>query len=164
MSMTAQGIWTDAYNHELTREKEGLFEAITGRATAISLRLAVLFAALDGSHVIEAPHVEAALATWRRAEQSAAYIFGGSTGDQFTDRIKGIINAVGPAGIRRSEIRKKLGSNNFSTERIAASLDSLKQAGAATATTEETAGRAAERWFAVEADPINPNIPSEAAA
>lgn len=162
MSLTAQGIWSTAYNDELTTERDGLFGAITGRASAISLRLSVLFAALDGSHVIEADHVEAALATWRRAEQSAAYLFGGHTGDQFTDRIKGIILNAGQEGIRRSEIRKALGSNNFSTERIINALDSLEESGVAIPTTEETAGRAAERWFAVQ-EPINPNIPSAGA-
>lgn len=165
MSASAEEVWATAYNNELTIERDGLFGAITGRASAISLRLAVLFGALDGSSVIEVPHVEAALATWRRADQSAGYLFGASTGDRLTDRIKAIVEAAGPGGIRRSEIRKELGSNNISTEKIHRALDSLKDTGAAVAEMEETAGPPAERWTATShLHPINPLNPITAEA
>lgn len=160
MSRTAQGIWSTAYNEELTRDREGLFGAICGRAHSISLRMAVLFAALDGSHVIEAPHVEAALATWRRCEQSAAYLFGGSTGDHLTDRTLAIITEAGTKGIKRSEIREKLGSHAFTAERITDALETLRDQGSVQVTVERDGGRGRnpELWtlIPVEYPPIPP--------
>lgn len=156
ISDTAEAIWSEAYHGDLTAERDGMFGAITGRAAAVSLRLAVLFAALDGSNVIEAPHVEAALATWRRADESAAYLFGDGTGDPFVDRVKNTIVAAGTEGIRRSEIRQALGSNNFSAERISEALAMLERDGAVSLRVENTAGRPAERFFS----PIKPIKPT----
>jgi len=160
MSLEAQRIWSEAYIHELTREREGLFGAITGRAHAISLRMAVLFAALDGSHVIEGPHVEAALATWKRSEASAAYLFGGSSGDPFADRVKKVIVDAGPEGIRRGDIRDKLGSHNFDADRIVRVLENFRERGEAHTVREDTKGRPAERWVALDLPPIPPITPT----
>lgn len=160
MNLAAQKVWSDAYVNELTADREGLFGAITGRAHAISLRLTVLFAALDGCDVIEAAHVRAALATWRRAEASALYLFGDSTGDKFTDKVKTVLADAGPEGIRKAEIRERLGSHGFGADRINEALITLKKAGGATYITEDTGGRPAERWLASDLPPITPISPT----
>ena len=164
MSLDAQRLWSAAYNDELTAERDGLFGAITGRAHAISLRFAVLFAALDNSHVIEVPHVEAALATWRRSEQSAAYLFGGSTGDHLTDRLLKLLTEAGSAGMKKSEIREALGSHAFTAKRINNALETLKKNGSADLTVESdgSPGRNPERWT-VTLDGISPISPIETA-
>ena len=60
---------------------------ILGRAEAQVLRLALVYALLDRSAFIDAPHLLAALACWDYAEASARYIFGDTLGDPVADEI-----------------------------------------------------------------------------
>jgi hypothetical protein len=65
-----------------------LLGAICGRAEAQTVRLALIYAVLDGSDgVIKLPHLKAALALWRYYEASVLYVFGDSLGDPIADTI-----------------------------------------------------------------------------
>src|SRR5262249_25864135 len=86
----ARRLWAQVYA-ELATPHDGLFGAVTSRAEAQVLRLSMLYALLDRSVVIRSEHLRAAVALWRYAEDSARYIFGGSTGDPVADKVLAII-------------------------------------------------------------------------
>lgn len=142
---SAKGLWRDRYE-ELSEGKPGLFGAVVGRAEAQVLRLATLYAVMDLSRTIELPHLEAALALWGYAEQSALYVFGDSTGDEVADRIMEALRAA-PKGLTRNEIRNLFGRHK-SSERIGRALAELERLGCARRELRDTGGRPEERWHA----------------
>jgi hypothetical protein len=66
----AKAIWLEVY-HELSEGKPGMVGAVTSRAEAQTLRLALAYALLDGAVYVEPEHLRAALAVWRYCDQSA---------------------------------------------------------------------------------------------
>src|SRR5438309_1857285 len=56
--------------------------AMTSRAEAQVMRLAMIYALLDCSEAIRVEHLEAALAVWQYAEASVNHVFGGSAGHE----------------------------------------------------------------------------------
>jgi len=141
----ARAIWHAVYA-ELSEGQPGMLGAITARAEAQVMRLALIYALLDMSAVIGAAHLRAALAVWEYAEASAEFIFGDRMGDPNADRI---IDALkrNPSGLTRTEIRD-LFNKNLSAERIEVALAALLRSGNANCLTENTNGRPAERWVA----------------
>lgn len=142
---TAREAWADIYG-PLSEGKPGLLGAVTGRAEAQVVRLAALYAVLDESSSVEAEHLEAALAVWRYAEESARRIFGDATGDELADRIAEELSHR-PAGMTRNQIRD-LFSRHRSSGEIGRALDALEESGRARRAFEDTGGRRAERWYA----------------
>jgi Bifunctional DNA primase/polymerase, N-terminal/Primase C terminal 1 (PriCT-1) len=118
----------------------GLVGAVTARADAQTLRLSVAYALLDGSKVIELPHLEAALAVWRYCEASARYLFGDATGDPVADRLFEAILAAGEAGLDASA-QRDLFSRHVAATRLAQARDALERQGLIVTTREPTAGR-----------------------
>ena len=98
--------------------------------------------------MIRRDHLEAALAVWRYCEDSCRYIFGDAMGDPAADSLlKALRNA--PDGMTRTDI-----SNLFKRHKSAAQIDrmltSLEKQGLIERREQNTAGRTAEVWFAVE--------------
>ena len=91
-SEPARKMWHAVYP-ELSEGKLGLLGAATSRAEAQVVRLALIYALLDGSAEIQKPHLEGALAVWEYAEHSARYIFGDALGDPLADEILAAIPA-----------------------------------------------------------------------
>ena len=153
VSMTpgAQREWGAVYG-ELTAERSGLLGAITARADPQTLRLAMIYALLDGKDEIDEPHLRAALAIWEYCEASAARIFGNSLGDPIADDILRALQQAGTDGMNRTAIRDLFGRHQ-SGERIGAALALLASRGRARMETRETKGRAAEMWVATEGVP-----------
>jgi uncharacterized protein DUF3987 len=137
--------WTKVYG-SLSDGRPGLLGAVLGRAEAQTLRLAVLYAALDCSLTIELDHLRAALAVWQYCEDSAGWIFGDRLGDPDADAILGALRA-NPTGLSRTQIQE-LFSRNLSVGRLAAALASLFKGGFATVRRVATRGRPAEIWEA----------------
>jgi hypothetical protein len=106
----------------LERDRPGLAGAITGRASPITLRLALIYALMDRSSVIRPEHLEAALAVWDYAEASIRSIFGDLTGDGVADRILGMLITEGQ--MARNEIYDAFG-RNIPSARIGHALDIL---------------------------------------
>lgn len=107
MTPAARRLWENVYT-ALSEGQPGLVGAITARAEAQTVRLALLYALLDGKSEIDAPHLNAALALWEFCEASAIYIFGDALGDPIADDI--LRNGQGPrraqgAGVWRSADR-----------------------------------------------------------
>jgi len=72
--------WAAVYG-DLSEGQPGLLGAVIGRAGAQVLRLALLYALLDGQAFVDEPHLHAALAVWDYCEASARFVFGESLGD-----------------------------------------------------------------------------------
>ena len=88
---TAANAWKAVYE-QLSAGQQGLLGAVTSRAEAQCIRLALLYALLDGMASIDLRHIKAALAVWEYAESSAAHIFGASLGDSVSDEILRALN------------------------------------------------------------------------
>ena len=139
--------WEEVYG-PLSEGKAGMFGAVTGRSEAQVRRLAALYAVLDESSEIEPQHLEAALALWQYAEDSARYIFGDATGDPIADTIHAALKGAGADGMSRTEI-SNLFKRHVSAERIGRALTFLLETGRAERRqNRDTGGRPSEWWFA----------------
>jgi hypothetical protein len=142
---SAKDAWRRVYG-PLSEGKPGLFGAVVGRAEAQTVRLATVYAVMDLSKTIEYEHLEAALAFWGYAEESARYIFGDATGDPVADQVLDALRIAGNTGMTRTEIRDLFGRNK-SADRIGSALTLLLQLSRVRHTRENTGGRPTERWF-----------------
>ena len=150
MSWTSMGRarWESAYD-VLTQDRPGLLGAVTARAEAHVLRLAMIYAVLDKSAEIADTHVEAALAAWRFCDRSAAHLFGGSLGDRDADAILDALR-MRPVGLTRTEIRRLVFRDNKTSDEVARSLSLLLRHNLARPEMIDTGGkRPAERWSAI---------------
>jgi hypothetical protein len=68
--------WRNIYQEMSKRSMEGVTGALTARAEAHCIRLALIYALLDGANSIELDHLNAALALWEYAASSAAWALG----------------------------------------------------------------------------------------
>ena len=138
-------VWGAVYA-KLSEDRPGLLGAVLGRAEAQVLRLALIYALLDGQAFIDAPHLLAALACWDYCEASARYIFGGTLGDPIADEILRLLRGS-RAGATRTEISNHFGRHR-SGEEIGRALAVLARENLAIRSVEETGGRPVERWRA----------------
>ena len=148
MTPDAMRLWESAYP-ELSAGTPGLLGAITGRAEAQTVRLALIYALLDASAQIDRPHLEAALALWEYCKASARYIFGDLIGAPIADEILRALRTMGTSGMTRTDIRN-LFHRNRSGDEIGEALQQLLTAGKARFTTSP-ARRGPwmrETWFA----------------
>lgn len=146
-SKPAADIWIEVYP-ELSEGRPGLIGAVTSRAEAQTLRLALTYALLDGATAIEEAHIKAALAVWDYCDASAASIFGRTVGDPVADEIMVMLKGA-PDGLNRTDISNAFGRNRSSDE-IGRALASLQAAGRVRVESTPTGGRPAERWFSNE--------------
>jgi hypothetical protein len=151
MTADAKQEWTSIYP-DLSAERPGLLGAVTARAEAQVIRLALVYALLDGVKQIDVPHLNAALAVWEYCEASAVRIFGDALGDPIADEIMQALRQAGSSGMTRTAIRDLFGRNQ-STDRIGAALVLLLNHGLARMEERPTGGpgRPTQVWFAVKA-------------
>ncbi len=145
-SEAARRVWEQVYP-ELSEGKSGLLGSLIARAEAQALRLALVYAMLDSSPVIDEPHLLAALAVWDYCEQSARYIFGDSLGDPVADEILRFLRQE-PNGATRTEIRDHFGRHR-GRQVIGRALDLLQAQGLAACERGGTRGRPVEGWRAI---------------
>lgn len=86
ISADAREIWAEVYP-ELSKDQTGLVGAVTDRAEAQVVRLAMIYCLLDRSGVIEPPHLQSALAVWSYCRESAEFIFSGREVNPYAGRI-----------------------------------------------------------------------------
>jgi hypothetical protein len=143
----ARPLWVEAYD-ALTEDRLGMFGAVTARAEAQTLRLAMLYALADCSYKIRRTHVESALAVWEYAEESASYIFGDAIGDADADKVLEELKAC-EEGMTRTEIRDLFGRNR-SGEELDRIMEVLAEAGRIRVTRHRENGskKPVERWHA----------------
>ncbi len=141
----ARALWAEAYP-QLSAESHGLFGQVTSRSEAQVVRLALLYAVLDGADEVDETHLGAALALWKYAEDSARFIFGDKFTDKTTNRVEELLSGAGTAGRTRNELFEAF-NRHIKAEVLEAALENLKRAGRARSMPEPGAGRTAERWF-----------------
>lgn len=145
-SDAARALWIAEYDR-LSRDRYGLAGSLTGRAEAHVLRLAMIYALLDGVSLIDREHLEAALAVWAYAEQTAYRLFGGQTGDPLADDLLRVLRRH-PAGVGRWDLHQEAGKN-IPAVRIGTALAALEAGTLARSEKRKTGGRDVEVWFAV---------------
>jgi hypothetical protein len=148
MTTTASRLWEAVYP-DLSADRSGLLGAITARAEAQTIRLAMIYALLDRKDKIDTGHLEAALAVLEYCEASAIHIFGRALGDPVADEVLGALRQANDAGMTRTAIRDLFG-RNCSADRINAALRLLTINGLIRKKTWMTTGRPAETWFATK--------------
>ncbi|MCA9469793.1 MAG: MarR family transcriptional regulator, partial [Nitrospira sp.] len=141
----AREIWCAVYP-QLSQGMPGLLGAVTSRAEAQVMRLACLYALLDGLTEIKATHLRAALAVWEYCDASAKFIFGDALGDPIADEILTALRN-NFHGLTRTGISDLFGRNR-GKDQIGRALGTLLEAGLVQMEQEETNGRNAERWYA----------------
>jgi len=142
----ARSEWARVYS-ALSADRPGLLGSITARSEAQAMRLAMIYALLDGEAQIDLHHLRAGLAVWEYCEASAAHIFGDSLGDPIADDILRSLRQAGAAGMTRTAIRD-LFTRHQSADRIGAALALLAKQGRARGAIRTTGGRPVEAWFA----------------
>jgi hypothetical protein len=142
----ARELWSAVYPR-LSEGKPGLLGAVTSRAEAQVMRLALIYALLDCDDAIRTRHLTAALAVWDYCEASARFIFGSRLGDPVADEIRDVLK-VNPEGLSRTQLSAHFGRNR-SAEVISCALATLAESGMAKKEVRETAGRPRELWFAM---------------
>ncbi|HEY1749580.1 MAG TPA: hypothetical protein VGG11_22825 [Xanthobacteraceae bacterium] len=144
-SINAGNLWADVYG-DLSDAQPGMLGAITARAEAQVVRLALTYAVIDNAKAIEVEHLRAALAVWRYSEASAAYIFGASLGDPIADTVVAALRSADPRGMTRTEL-----SNLFGGHKSSAALDRAlallaEKRLATTESRRDTGGRPTTVW------------------
>jgi Protein of unknown function (DUF3987) len=144
----ARQLWWQLYP-QLTQPGDGIIGQLTARAEAHTIRLALIYALLDGQKSIGPEHLNAALALWDYTARSATWALGQATGDPLAEHIHAAL-AHSPDGLTRTQIRD-LCQRNLPADRVEQALASLAATGRAKRQRTLTGGRPAELWTAAPA-------------
>jgi hypothetical protein len=151
MTSAARELWVAVYP-KLSAEVVGLLGSLTARAEGQTIRLALIYALLDGVDKIDLVHLEAGLAVWAFCNASTRFIFGDVTGDTVADAILRALRSAGAAGKTRTEIYMLFNGNRRSAD-IGRALELLTQRGKARTVVTPSPlgrpGRPAETWYAI---------------
>jgi hypothetical protein len=137
----AAALWRSKYA-DLSEGRPGLLGAVTSRAEAHVVRLALIYALLDFARQISVEHLRAALAVWDYCSASARFIWGDALGDPTADEIR---RALAATKLSRTEIRDLFG-RNLTAEEIDRALGVLASMGLARSWTETSGGRPVTWW------------------
>ena len=141
--------WRTTYKKMSKRPMEGVTGALTARAEAHSIRLALIYALLDGASSIKVEHLLAGLALWEYAARSAEWALGEATGVPFAEQIHGHM-VDNPGGVPLTQLHELLNNNHTSAE-LREALEALEHAGRAECRKKKNpkGGRPAEIWTAI---------------
>jgi hypothetical protein len=131
--------WERIYER-LSEAKPGLVGALTARAEAQVIRLAMTYALWDGSASIDQDHLMAAAAVWDYADASVRYVFGEKVGNPVADSILAALRNAYPEGLTRTDI-SNLFARNVEAGAIATALQELQGLGLATVSRRAPNGR-----------------------
>jgi len=149
LSTPARHAWADAYQ-KLAQPQPGIAGAISARAEAHTIRLALIYALLDNDREIRPVHLDAALALWDYALRSATWALEATTGDPLARQIHAALTHQLPDGLTRTQLRDLL-HRNPTTIQLDSALAALANDGKITSSRVLTAGRPAELWTAAQA-------------
>ncbi|MCB1094807.1 MAG: DUF3987 domain-containing protein [Verrucomicrobiae bacterium] len=144
MSTDFEDLWSIEYA-ELSEGKPGRLGAVTSRAEAQVIRLALTFALLDCKAQVNVEHLTAALELWRYCEASAIWCFSTPANDPTADQILEALKQRG--SMDRTQIRDLFNRHKSAVE-IETALEKLRSLKLADSTKEETDGRSREIWTA----------------
>lgn len=141
----ASEIWHSVYE-QLSEAKPGASGCVVNRAAPQVVRLSCLYALLDRSPVVRAPHLVAALALWDYCEQSARMTFGDGMGNPNAEKLLAALKGT-PEGLTKTEICNLFGRNLKNNAIKLLLSDLLTQQVIHRRTDKAAKGRPAERWF-----------------
>jgi hypothetical protein len=148
LSTPARRAWTDAYQ-QLAQPQPGIAGAISARAEAHTIRLALIYALLDNTNQIQPVHLSAALALWDYALRSATWALERSAGYPLARQIHAALSHALPDGLTRTQLRDLL-HRNPTTAQLDRALNMLAHDGKITSSRVLTNGRPAELWTATQ--------------
>lgn len=137
--------WEAIYS-DLSADRPGMVGALLGRSEAQVMRLAGIYACLDGMNTVDLVHLKAALAVWEHAESSTTLIFGDSLGDPVADVLLKAIRAQ--EEMTDTELSELFG-RNLSAAKLGRAKQTLLTAGLIHSITLNTGGRPRIVWRAV---------------
>ena len=142
-------LWEAAYA-DLSEGQPGLLGSVSSRGEAQTLRIAVLYALLDRSTLIQPEHLRAALAVWRYCYQSTLHLFGHQSGDPDAEKIHAALVVARREGLSTTQVSVDVFQRNLRAARIQQALKRLVAQGRAVArkTAGEAAGRPPTCWYA----------------
>ena len=114
---SARAYWKQVYRVLCESEVDGPLGEVLARAPAYVLRLALLYALIDGRTEIHPEHIRAGLAVVKYAADTARDVFGDLSGDTDLDKLSAGLRRAGPKGMTQTEISALFGRNK-STDQI----------------------------------------------
>ncbi len=144
----AREMWESIYAKFAEDAPGGVVGALTARAEAQALRLAVAYAASDGSRLIQAPHLEAAVAVWAYSRRSVEVIFGEGLDGSDEGRLLRAIREAGAEGLSTTQQHSVFGGHRSARDR-AAMRAVLERRRAIVTVEEPTEGRTRTVSYAV---------------
>lgn len=142
----AAKIWEQIYLR-VSVDGDGKYDVITARAEAQIIRLALVYAMLDGTDLIGKDHLAAALSAWQYCVDSARFIFGAEA-DANDDKplAERVLHALGEGEKSTKDLHKAL-SGHASGSKLRSSLQYLEVRNAIVRTEiAETGGRPKTIW------------------
>jgi hypothetical protein len=152
----ASQLWNDRYD-ALSLGRGDAYGAATSRAEAQVLRLSAIYAALDRTPLIDACHLQAALAVWDYCLAGARLLFDTAPIDPTARRISQALD-VTPEGLSKVQIRG-LFHRHVSKERIDLALEQLLKLGLINRETTAGRGRSASLWTKAQKPETATNTP-----
>lgn len=146
----AREMWRGVYS-DLSKDHPGLAGCIINRGEAQALRLALVYALLDGQAMIGEPHLRAGLAFWDFCKTSALYVFGGRESKPVADKI---LAALTDGPKTTTELHRVMG-NNATKDKIKDALQSLMASGRIIQTEEKTASKPRKNYSLNEKYEVN---------
>jgi hypothetical protein len=144
----ARDLWAPMYaDLAVTPHETETVRALLQRGAPYVRRLAMLYALLDGSSLVDVPHLTAARALWDYCAGTWRVVYAeGESRSPLGERLLAALLDAGAAGLSREELRIAAGSNDTPAERIAGELNTLATEGLAQRERVRTAGRPREVW------------------
>jgi hypothetical protein len=145
----AKRLWRTTYKKMSKRPMDGLRGALTARTEPHTIRLALIYALLDGASSIKVEHLKAAIALWDYAARCAVWALGEATGVPFAEQLHRHM-LDNPGGLALTQLHE-LQNNNRSAAQIKEALEALEKAGRAECRKKKNpkGGRPAEIWTAI---------------
>ena len=110
MTARAEAYWTGTLLDEIQNIPPDTLGAMLARGRPIVLRLAMIYALLDQSNVIDTPYLLAAYAIWQFNQTCVEQLFADRLEDPKANKILVKLNEAGEAGLSRSAIGELFGN------------------------------------------------------
>jgi hypothetical protein len=138
--------WEELYDKiEKLEEENPQVAAITERGSPLTLRLAMIYAVLDGRSEISKAHLEAAYAVWIYCRNTARYLFGEKLSSSRAEKICAALRSSYPKWMSRTDIRDLFG-RNIDVTLIDAALSEVESFDLLEASKEEGRGRPVTKY------------------
>lgn len=157
----ACALWSTELYEEFTAadDEDHAWTEFTRRSAPYCLRIAALYAALEGRTQITPAHLKAAAALVRYSIASAVFVLDKQMRDPKIDRIRRALDQAADTGLTRSEI-SGLFSRNLPKQTLDELLTSLTATGHYETVTTPTGGRPSVRYRRTAQDEERRNKPS----